>query len=250
MKIPMRSLLILLLTPSVFSCQDIDYRKGMVHFDQAFLPVMLYVYEGNLVQAKKAVFNLNFQWRRLQNQHQGAIHSDTEWAERFRRIDGWLDDAYYAIDGNRPLTAINQLEHVKYELIALRRKYNIDYYLDYLYDFQSAADMLAETANDEMLCLLEWEEFTALGQHTEKQWRRVLIQPFDAELYEFDDEQVQLLRQRQAEVTRRLAHLSKVMECADREQIARASIALEPALMNVIRLFGDDPTEQTFFAGR
>jgi len=162
MKKLLPTILALALVFSTNSCDVQSIKEDMVQFDQAYLPVWAYAYEGNLQKAKASVFYLEFQWQRLRGKYQDAM-PDESWQETFRRVNDWLGDVYYAIDANELPLALSQLEHVRYELQQLRREYHVDYFLDHLYDFQDELAILTEAANDDMLCLLEWLESERLG---------------------------------------------------------------------------------------
>ncbi|HQU59255.1 MAG TPA: hypothetical protein PLU64_08665, partial [Saprospiraceae bacterium] len=211
----------------------------------AFLPVLLYAHEGDSYQAKRAVFFLEFKWHQLKDQYQNMLPEE---GETFNRIDGWLGDAYYAIDANNPGLAANQLEHVKYEMMEIRHRYGVAYYLDGLYAFQSDIGLLHEAANDEMLCLMEWGEFEHLLRQTQAKWEALCEQAFDAELYEFDAKKQQQLKEEQRVMREALSQFAEAASYANRLDLAQASSSLQPAFFGVLKLFGSFETSQTYFA--
>lgn len=245
MKTFIRTTILLLATLLMTSSAKRDVRPGMVQFDQAFLPALEYTMQANTHDAKKAVFYLEFRWQRLRDR---LAHQYPGEKETLRRIDSWLGDAYYAIDANRPYTAANQLEHVKYELMVLRSHHGIDYYLDGLYDFQGGLEMLTEAANDELLCLMEWGEFVALGKELRLEWQYIMQKPFDQELYDFDDKAVKRLTYEQRAMAEALYTFAKATKRADRRAVATAAKDLMPHYNEVLRLFGDYQSTQTYFA--
>lgn len=222
-----------------------DLRSHMVRFDQAFLPTLEHTLRGDVFEAKRAVFYLEFQWRKLRTRLQHRYPGERL---ALSRIDGWLGDAYYAIDANCPVTAANQLEHVKYEMMVLRDRHDIDYYLDDLYDFQGGLELVAEAAADEMLCLMEWSEFVALTHELRGEWRSIQRKPFDAALYEFDADQVRQLRHYQQSMAKALDAFAKAVDSAQREDAELASQKLEPAFEQVLHLFGNFEGARTYFA--
>ncbi|HMO40793.1 MAG TPA: hypothetical protein PKC76_05845 [Saprospiraceae bacterium] len=236
---------VLLLTN--FVCQPLDIRKGMVQFDQAFLPVLMHTRQGDMNEAKKAVFYLDFQWQRLRNQYEFS-HTEHEWREAFRQINEHLGKAYQAIDANQPALALWQLESVRQEWTNLRTRYRIDYYLDYLYDFQEAADLLTETATDEMLCLQAWEDLEKMAAETAAAWQEVRYYPLDADLYELDADKIELLRARMQTVAAVLQNMEKAIETADRAQVAAVCTRLQPAFLKVLWVFGNDNASTTYYA--
>lgn len=229
------------------NCQSVDARKGMVHFDQAFLPVMMHVYKGDMYQAKKAVFYLDFQWQKLRNQYEFA-RKESQWRDAFQNIGERLGDAYAAIDGNNAKIAFAQLEQVKDEFITLRERFGIDYYLDYLYDFQAATNTLMETSEDEMICLLQWEDLEQMALETNQAWQDVRFQPIDVELYELDIEKASLLKAKMQVMTTVINNLNKAIDSANRAEVAKACKKIEPAFVEILWVFGNFDASATYYA--
>ncbi|MCB0587486.1 MAG: hypothetical protein KDD06_19485 [Phaeodactylibacter sp.] len=245
MKFLVRVVSIIILTSLITGCETTEIRKAMVHFDRAFIPVLAYTYEGDIHQAKRSVFYLEFQWQKVKKQYQGYLPDEKE---RLNRVDNWLGDAYFAIDANKPLTAANQLEHVKYEFMELRRKYGVDYYLDGLYEFQDAIALLAEAAEDEMMCLMEWGEYEHLLYQAMDDWQAIRAKKLDAELFEFDEARLRQLVAKQDAMQAVLDQYAETFSCANRKQLAIASQSLQPVFFDVLILFGNFEASQTYFA--
>ena len=245
MKFLVRVVSIIILTSLITGCETTEIRKAMVHFDRAFIPVLAYTYEGDIHQAKRSVFYLEFQWQKVKKQYQGYLPDEKE---RLNRVDNWLGDAYFAIDANKPLTAANQLEHVKYEFMELRRKYGVDYYLDGLYEFQDAIALLAEAAEDEMMCLMEWGEYEHLLYQAMDDWQVIRAKKLDAELFEFDEARLRQLVAKQDAMQAVLDQYAETFSCANRKQLVIASQSLQPVFFDVLILFGNFEASQTYFA--
>lgn len=245
MKFLIRVVSISLLASLITGCDTTQISKAMVRFDRAFIPALAYSYEGDVHQAKRSVFYLEFQWQKLKKQYQGYLPGE---AEALNRIDNWLGDAYYAIDANNMVTAANQLEHVKYEFMELRRRYGLGYYLDGLYEFQDDIGFLAEAAEDEMMCLVEWGDYEHLLYQAIEDWKAIRGQQLDAELYEFDEARLRQLAVRQDAMQEALYDFAETFGSANRRQLAIASQTLQPALLEVLKLFGNFEASQTYFA--
>jgi hypothetical protein len=230
--------------------QEVHLEKAMAKFDEAFIPVWVHTFEGNIWEAKGSVFNLAFEWQKFSNRFQNAFPEDALWAASFDRIDGWLGDAFLAIDDNCAAMAFNQLEHVKYDLQMLRKHKGIDYYLDHIFDLQNDVQTLIVTSSDELLCLLQWAEYDHLVCAINAKWESVELIPFDAEVYGFTAKKEQLLYSFRDEVGMQIDTFNATMDCANREELALASENIELALMQMIALFGDFGTEGGFMAVR
>lgn len=232
-----------------FFCQPAGIQKSMVHFDQAFLPVYKYAYEGNMNEAKQAIFFLEFQWQQLRNQHEFA-RQDANWRNAFSKTDKALGDAYYAIDDNNSRLAFEKLEVAKNAMMALREQYRIDYYLDYLFDFQEAAQLVTETSTDQMLCLMGWGELEDMAQAATNAWRDAQHEPVDVALYELDSEKLMLLKDKMQVVALALDDMNAAMESANRAKVATACKKLEPAYLEVLWMFGNFDASATHYAQR
>lgn len=224
-----------------------DIRKEFVRFDQAFLPVLFYVAEGNSYEAKRAVFHLGYHWQQLRQRYEMNM-PQPNWRNTFRAVDKQLNAAFFAIDANRYEEAFIQLEAVKHTLSLLRITYNIDYYLDYVYNFQASTTAFNETVQDEMLDMLQWEDVMEMSVELNHKWNIVLAQHFDANLYEFNKDQAWKLRTTQLGVTEALEELNTAMDCADRDVVVNASKKLNLALLEMLRLFGNFEAAATYYA--
>jgi hypothetical protein len=245
MKFLARVVSITILASLISGCDTTQIKKAMVHFDRAFVPVLVYSFEGDVHQAKRSVFYLEFQWQKLKKQYQAYLPEE---AEALNRINSWLGDAYYAIDANNMTLAANQLEHVKYEFMELRQKYGVDYYLDDLFNFQDEIGLLSEAAGDELMCLMEWGEYEQLLQRAIKDWQAIRAQPLDSTLHEFDEARLQQLAYKQDAMEAVLYQFAETFSCASRQQLAVASQSLQPAFFEVLRMFGNFEASQTYFA--
>ncbi len=232
-----------------FYCQPAGIQKSMVQFDQAFLPVYRYAHEGKMSEAKEAIFYLEFRWQQLRNQHEFA-RQDTDWRSAFSKTDKALGSAYYAIDANNAPRALEQLEAAKESLIALRERYRIDYYLDYLFDFQHTARLVTGTSADQMLCRMGWGEIEDMAQTATDAWRDVQHQPVDAALYELNPEKLMQLKENMQHVAQALDDMNQALEGADRAELAAACQKLEPAFLQVLWAFGSFDASAIHYAQR
>lgn len=248
MKMFIPSVLVACLVLGSAGCNVRTVKKGMIQFDQAFIPVFYYTYHGDMPRAKEAILFLEFQWQRFRNQYQATLPENEDWQESFRLIDDWLGDAYFTIDFNERDLALVQLEHVRFELMQLRDRNRIDYYIDYLYDFQLAMGLVAETAEDERLCLLEWSEFEELVREANTAWIAVRDHRPDAELFEFDAHQLNRLAECKSAVGTALERFNELVREADRQQVALAARAMEAKTLDLLLPFGHFESTQTYYA--
>lgn len=243
MKVLIKSLLVLFIILSAKSCILIDVKKGMVHFDQAFIPVYYHTWKGELAEARNAAFNLEYQWQHFQNRYKSILPEDEIWQESFRRTQSWLDDANAALETNMQEFAIAQLDHARYEMMELRRQKGIYYYLDDLYNFQMDLSEVYETGSDDMLCLMEWSEFELLVNNLNENWCNILEKPFDNELFEFTKFETSRMEMMERMIAFQLEDALVALDCGNHFEVAKKVEIVENTFMKMLTDFGKFPNE-------
>lgn len=248
-RIPIFSLATLWLLTSL-QCQtevpETNIQRDFARFDQAYLPVLFYVCDNNTYQAKRAVFHLEYHWQQLYNRYE-FNRSEPEWRGTFRRVNTQLNEAYTAIDANNPTVALVQLEMVKQELMDFRALYHIEYYLDNLFEFQAAVDVLKATTEDEMLYMMEWEDVMDMAEALENKWKAVTKTKLEAAIFEFDENKTWKWHTTMESVSEKVGMVQEAMNHADRAKVAAASEKLDRTLKEVIRLFGSFEATSTYY---
>ncbi len=226
-----------------------DLKKDMVNFDQAFIPLWFYVYEGNINKAKSAVFYVNFKWQQLKNRHELSInHAD--WQDAFSKTDQWLKDAYTAIDHNDTRLALNQLNHARYEMIELRQLYHISYYLDEVYRFQSVVQSVAEIVHDDKLCLLEWNEVESMIGRMNTAWVKLEQTQQNMKAFNLSKEKLQKIKSGKDRIVKHLLIFNNKVKEANQLLLAEAIRPLEREALYQMRLFGKFDSYQSYYASR
>ena len=213
----------------------------MVHFDQAFIPVFFYVWKGDMVHAKSAVFSLSTKWQTLRHQTQRVLPEDLDWQEGLRRTDRWLSDAIMSIDDNRQEYALAELDHIRYELAEIRRHKGIPYYLDDLYEFHGNTEEVYDVASDDMLCLLEWKEFETLVIKLNQQWQAIQKKPIDTDLFEIKSIQQGRVELMQRMITIQMEKVMDALYCDTHFEVARRVKTVEISFMKMLCDFGRFP---------
>jgi len=157
----------------------VDLRRVMLQFDEAYIPLWFFAEAGDMENAQTAWATADQRWQRLERTLY-LVLPEGVWEDHFERAEGWLADAQITMDANRLDLATVSLEHARFELIALRRSLGmIDYFPDQLYQLHASLDLLAEIAEDPMLCLLEWNEVGELVHRVTADWNHARTVPTD-----------------------------------------------------------------------
>lgn len=221
--------------------------KDMVQFDQAFIPVLYHVKNGKMAEAKKATLQMRFYWMKLKNRHQFLVN-DPAWEDAFCRADDWIDDALQLMHENEPHLTYIQLNQARYEMTELRRQFKIDYYLDYVFNFQEMVETLSEVLHDEKLYLLEWNQLESMIGRMNATWlmmRRQQLNPAD---FKFNAKERQRLTSLQLNIAKELLFFNDLTAEAHQLKMRIAIEALEREANNLLLLFGDFEGQPTYFA--
>ncbi len=223
----------------VNACQTKDLQKDMIQFDKAYIPLLYHVYHHNAPAAKQAVFSLAFEWQKFNQNYKGHVQGSLDWTETFRMVDGWLQDAFIAVDANQWDLALVQLDHVRFEWMELRMRHRIPYYLDNIWEFQMAYDLVIEVAKDPYLCLLEWQEFEALVTDLNNLWYPAEKEMPAVAIWGWDQATFEKFEADRRIIAQCLADFTASVECADRENLALDCEDINPALWRIIAHFGE-----------
>lgn len=223
--------------------------KDMVELDKSFVPVMYFVLQGDLREAKKSSFFLKHTWGKMERKYKVLHPENDDWQESIRMTTAWLADAITAIDSNVQQDAFIFLDHVRYQLIELRRQQDIDYYLDYVWEFEASLDVVEEVAVDQMLCLLEYCEFEELVEDVNFAFQELKKAELDATLFEFEKIDLAEIRLREKRIAIALDNFNRAVAEADGEEVAVTVTLLDQAYIDYLHSFGDFVNSQSYFAG-
>jgi len=219
----------------------------MVHFDEAYVPVLFYVYKSDMDNATNSVYLLDARWQQFQSKHQFLFKNDPDGLERLRYINDWLGDASDAILRDDRHTAMIQLDHIKYEMMEIRRSYKIEYFLDYLWDFEGALSMLAEISCEDISLVCSADELAFLINETQYLWDIVLEAKNTPISSVFDNEKLARFEKYKKEITENM----KIVEAEKYSSYKDLGIAVDNTIesfMNLLTVFGDFESVQTFYA--
>jgi len=103
-------------------------------------------------------------------------------------MNQWLDDAAIAIDRGHQMIALIQLNNVRDKMMDMRRELEIDYYLDYVWDFEETLDLTAQIATNPMVLWSSYDEFESIVFQLNTRWAILKSQKFPDEKYDMDAE--------------------------------------------------------------
>ena len=253
-KFSMMSLLLFVLLISLASsCEEENVNimlQDMAEFDKAYIPVLYYVRQGEMDNAKKSVFFLNHSWQKVNRKYKNRNPENDDWQEAFRMTDAWLSDAYFSIDAMRPKDAYIFLDHVRYQMMELRNQNDIDYYLDDVWEFEARLDLAEEVAVDQMLCLLDYCEFEEIVKDLNEQWEIVQQAKVDAKLFDLDAEDLKILKDQRKKLQEAIIVFNQAVEEMEGENLAMTATFLRQAYLEYLAGFGDFISSKHYYASR
>lgn len=235
-------ILLMLLIFVFSSCEEKDLVQEMAAFDQLFIPAYFFAYTGDMDRAKIAIYPLKRKWESIKKTYGDEHLANEEWKRTFNFVESWLDDAELSINDNEPLRSRIHLDHVRYELMDLRWREKIDYYLDDVWDFEATMDIVLETATDPMLGLMEWHEFQMCVDEMNLQWMELSNKVPDGEIYQFTSDDWVDLNRALKNMNREMEYLMTAVNTSDGCQFAEAAKHVEKAYLEFIYIFGDFDT--------
>lgn len=221
--------------------------EDMVQFDQAFIPVLYHVKHGKMGEAKKAAFQMRFKWMKLKSRQQDLVN-DPNWQDAFCRADDWLDDAVKLIHENESHLAFIQLNQARYEMVELRRQFKIEYYLDYIFQFQEQVQTLAEVLRDEKLYLLEWTDLEVMIGKMNATWIIMRRQQFDPTDFELKLKARNAMTGLQVDIAKALLQFNDIVPEAHQLKMRVAIGQLEEKADQLLQLFGDFEGQPSYYA--
>ena len=129
-----------------------------------------------------------------------------------------------------------------------RKRYKISYYLDRVYAFQIALDIVNETVQDDVLCWHSWDEFEQQVIEANQAWEKVLSDKPESDLLEPLEINQLNIQQQATKVTDALNILTQVVQCADREHLQLKAENTELAFQEFLQLFGNYANPKAPFA--
>ena len=219
--------------------------KKMVEFDKAFVPVLYYVYEGDLPNAKKSVFYLEHKWQQFHQRYSEAKPKSPTWNDNFCLMNQWLRDVVIAIDKGHRLIAIIQLNNIRHEMMDMRREMEIDYALDYIWDFEETLDLTIQVVDNPMMIWSNYDEFESIIFKMNTRWDLLKDNSFPASQYDMDAKTQKELLLQMNNMEEALLEFNQVVKEKELLLIGFAANNLHRKYLNLLHCFGEFQESKT-----
>jgi len=230
--------LILFLFP-LNACNNSLTKKEMIQLDKSLVPVFYYVYQGDLANTRLAMQPLNKQWEVYKSQYNGTNKFQQEWTHSIERADAWMEQTNLALEDGDLYGVLIQLDHARYEMMDLRWRMGMDYYLDGLWELEASISVAVDVASSPILGILGWEEFEDLCDDVWIVWSQLKKQSIEQRMYDLSNEDLQVLAQREQDLEMAIVQFLKAVDQKDGFEFAESLKQLEPAYLELLKTLGD-----------
>ena len=220
-----------------------DLIKDFVSFDQAYIPALALTSQGKIEESKKAMNLLKDNWKTFKETYKTHNKKDLEWGKDFDKVDQMISSADKIVLSGKDISrAHDVLEDVRIVFMKLRKRNNIDYYVDYLTEFHEPMEAVVLTAKDktpETLTDGDVREIQTSLNQASTIWGKIENLKFDEKLFGFaTDRTVKMKSYVQAE-SDALKRLKQTMGSKDKKLIIQVAVAIKPNFANLFMMFGD-----------
>ena len=220
-----------------------NIQKDFVAFDRAFIPPLAITNQEKVKPSRKAMKILKQNWEAFKAKYYESNPKDAKWKEDFDRIDRQIQEAAKIIkEGANLMSAHEALEEIRIITLELRKRNNIDYYLDPMTEFHSLMEQIFHAGKDNSPEDLDKGMITDLKEAVaaaEALWRKIGEFPFDKDLYGFSDAMVAQMKKFHEEEMAALGNVSKAIEAGDKKAIIKAAKGVKSNYAQMYKMFGD-----------
>lgn len=239
---------IFLIITLVSACDTDKLENVMIEFDRAFIPVFYYTYNEDLAEASKAMFVLERKWELFNYKIEKHSLTGHNWEESFVMISAWLEEANCAIKNQDADLALIQLDHARYELMDLRWREGMTYYLDKVWDLEATIDIVAQVSSSDMLELIDWKAFRLMTFDVEDAWNDVSNSSWEKQNFKFNSSEKKEEFNRKLALGFAIKNFTIAVDYADSCDIVTAAKQMEKSYLEYISVFGDFDSTKTFYA--
>lgn len=220
-----------------------DIKKDFVGFDKAFIPPLAITNQEKLKPSKKAMKVLKQDWEAFKTKYYDSNPKDPMWKEDFDRIEGQIQEAAKIVkSGKNLMHAHEALEEIRIITLKLRKRNNIDYFLDPMTEFHSLMEQIFHTGSDNSPGDLDKgmiDDLKVATAEAQALWKKIGEYPFDKDLYGFSDDMVAKMKGFHKAEIAALSKVNKAIESGDKKAIIKASKGVKSNYAKLYKMFGD-----------
>ena len=217
--------------------------KDFVSFDRAFIPPLALTNQEKVNPSKKAMMILKENWSAFKGKHYEANPKDAKWKSDLDKVESSIQAAGKIIEGGKNLMEAHELlEQVRYAFMALRKRNQMDYYLDHLSEFHEHMESIIHTASERDAGSLSPKDKEHVGKELGQAsliWERIQALRFDAALFGFNDQKQEEMKDLVKKEAEALQRLKTALGGSNNAAIIKSAKEIRPNYANLYKMFGD-----------
>ena len=234
---------------SLNACVNSNIQTTMAEIDSVYLRAWQNLKAGNTKEALVDLHGLEYEWKLLK-ETELELYEDSYQPLAVKKIDQFLFTAIEASKKDKSTEAFVALDRIRIKLTQFRKSHHIAYYLDDIWLFYNSYVAFNEVANDDVLCWLTWEEVAKETFILNQLWKPIYRNNPPQEIFHLDDDAKLTFRLQRAALNKELNNLNKLVECADRENMALSSQKIGSHLEKMIGVFAFEGAADISFVAR
>ena len=235
MKMQMFATLTLLLFST--SCTNYELLEDMAAVDQAYIPTVYYLKYQNLEKAKPAMKTLQRRWQQLAyTSHQ--VQLDEEEIYKANEVKKLMEAAARAMLDQDSYHAYCSLQDAQILWSDWRACQGMEYYLDHLYAFQLAWEVVLEHLEEPSICQLDWEQAYLDINVAQQAWVRVKYAMVEWDLFSISPEDIRNFDQYKDHVNDAMKNFVQEANWAQLENMIYEASVVTRTLNELLNVFG------------
>ena len=222
---------------------NINILKDFASFDRVFIPPLALTNQDKLKPSQKAMHLLNKNWTSFKTKYYDANPQDPKWKGDFDKIEQQISEATKIVEsGENLLHAHEALEEIRSVTLDLRRRNNIEYYIDSLTEFHFLMEAIYHTGADNEPSDLDEGVIAELNDLTDEAsalWRKIEAQSFDKALFGFNEKKITKMMGLIKAEAEALTKFKKAVNSRDKTAIIDMAKGVKPNYAKMYMMFGD-----------
>lgn len=244
----MKKLSIIILATCLFpllfqQCSEQQLKEARVA-EKLYVDLLEQLYLGQLPAAQLAETNLGLQLQQLE-QGMPPLHlmPPSDYSFHLNQAATAYSDVKWALEQKNMVAAKIQLDRATYEIAAADITSFQALYVGSCYDFFASWQEVNTIVNDQMLCLMEWKEFSWWNDLAQREWASIRSHSPRHDLYHWQQAEWTAFWQARAKLDQALVLFTQNLQQGDQCLSQVDALSVNEALWELLRLFGT-PSKQ------
>jgi hypothetical protein len=215
--------------------------KDMAALDQAYIPVLALTSQNSSNNSRKAMGILLPKWIAFNRTYYNSMPGDPGWKTDLDSINVTVFTANALITNGNLTAAHTELEGFRLTMLDLRTRNQIDYFIDKLTLFHDPMERIVLAAQNKAPADVDTALIRQVFPEAVAKWEDVQTADLNAELFDFNQTDVQRIRGMIDNETAALTNLENALKTGDNSTIGNASVAIKPPFSTLFAAFGKFP---------